>query len=349
MPKIAIVGAGAVGGSIAAILSEKGYDVTVMDKNQKHVEAITQSGLLIDGMIETKTYKKIIIHTTLTGIYDIIFLAVKSTVTKNAVQEIKVNLAPDGVLVSLQNGINNDLIIPEVGETRFIAGVVGFGATNQGPGHISITSAERIFSIGTVHSANSRLLPAAANILAEVGEVHISENIFAEQWGKLAMNCVINPFCAIHNRTFGENIRHTQTRLEMQKVLTEVIVVGRAAGVTFNKIGGKINLEKVFLIHVLKNTMHLANHVPSLLEKILAFLAYPVDLAKGALVLKVIGRYHGNIMSSMWQDLHMNQKTEIDFLNGYVAKLGRRYRLTTEANDRVVAAITGLEQARSIC
>jgi 2-dehydropantoate 2-reductase len=342
--RIAIVGAGAIGGTLAARLIEQGYSLTVVDKNPEHIEAVNKHGLLIDGCEETHLHTKLKLHNKLNGLYDVVFLAVKSTHTQEACLEILTHLRPDGLLVSLQNGINNDQIIPLIGKERFIAGVVGFGATYAEPGHITITSKEKDFIVGSLLKQQPDLLTTIQRILGEVAPTEVSLNILGDQWGKLAMNCIINPFCAITNKSFGENVHAGQVRRQMQEILTEVLTVGKEQGIVFTKLAGKYNIENMFLIHVLQDIIDITNRAPSPTKRILDLLEYPIDIFRGSTWLQLLALKHGKIKSSMWQDLQRHQKTEIDFLNGYVSKKGREAHVATPANDRVVAEIQALEK-----
>jgi 2-dehydropantoate 2-reductase len=341
--KIAMVGAGAIGGTLAAELIEKGQPIDVMDKSRAHLEKVNKDGLFVDGLFGERLYKKIKIMDKLTGTYDVIFLAVKSTVTEQACREIVSNLKNDGVLVSLQNGINNDVIVPIVGTGRYIAGVVGYGATNRGPGHLTITSTERAFVLGRLNGEIDARLREASDILSKVCETECSRNILGDQWGKLVLNCIINPFCAIYDRTFGENVHDAKVRREMQEVLTEAITVGEKAGVKFTKLGGKYDVERLFTIHLIQDVLDITKKAISPTKRVLDLLEYPVDLFKGSVMLRMIALKHGKIKSSLWQDLQRGQRTEIDMLNGYICSMGRELGVRTPTNDKVTQEVKELE------
>ncbi|MBT8287291.1 MAG: 2-dehydropantoate 2-reductase [Bacteroidia bacterium] len=337
-PKIAMIGAGAIGGSISALLDENGYHLMVFDKDNNHVEQVNSHGLLVDGLDGKRVYNNLNFQTELTGEFDIIFLAVKSISTRSAIDELPKHLKPNGVLVSLQNGINNDQIMQKFSIDQYIAGVVGYGASNIEPGHIRITSKEKSFVIGFLNGHVDDRIRLVAEVLGVVGEVTVSTNILGDQWGKLAMNCIINPFCAIYDQTFGENVRNKHIRHQMQKVLAEVIAVGEKSGIQFTKLGKKYDIVKFFALH---NYMdEITKHKKSLKNKLLN----SFEMFKSKLMLFLIISKHGKIKSSIWQDLQHGLKTEIDYLNGYIEVLGDEHNIETPMNTWVTREIRGLEK-----
>jgi 2-dehydropantoate 2-reductase len=346
MSKIGIVGAGAMGGTIAADLIKAGYSPDIADINKAHRDKVNADGLLIDGALGESICTNIKIMERLEGLYDLIVLAVKSTATKTACEQIKENLNEKGVVVSLQNGVNNEIISGVLGAERLIAGVVGFGATNKGPGHITITSDEKKIVLGRPNGEVDQKLREVARILSASSETELSDNILGDQWGKMAMNCIINPFCAIYDRTFGECVKDKKIRKEMQLVVNEVITVGKRAGVNFTKLGGKIDIEKFFTIHLMQDIIDITSRAVSPTKRVLDLLEYPLDLFKGSLMLRFITLHHGKIKSSMWQDLDKGSFTEIDNLNGYVADIGKKYWVKTPVNDDVRRKIKELEKVK---
>lgn len=123
---IAIVGAGALGGHVGGYLTRNGERVTFIDPWPEHVETMRRDGLTLRGQSAPENYTvpvKALHITELQSVvkaapFDIAFVAMKSYDTVWAAHMIKPYLAPDGFVVSLQNGINEERI----------ASVVGWGA-----------------------------------------------------------------------------------------------------------------------------------------------------------------------------------------------------------------------------
>ncbi len=135
--KITVYGAGAIGGVTGAFAAQAGDDVSFVDIVPDHVRSINQHGLRISGLRGDFT-----VHTPalephqLQGPLDLVLLAVKSHHTAAAMDAILPHLGPDSTVVSLQNGINEELISSLIGPHRTIGCLVNWGADYQAPGHI---------------------------------------------------------------------------------------------------------------------------------------------------------------------------------------------------------------------
>ena len=105
--RILIWGAGAIGGTVGAYLARSGHDVTFVDVVAEHVQAIKRGGLHITGPVDSFTSVPGGAFTPdeLTGVWSHVYLAVKSQHTSEAVRALVVHLAPDGYVLSLQNGL----------------------------------------------------------------------------------------------------------------------------------------------------------------------------------------------------------------------------------------------------
>ena len=144
--RIVIVGAGAVGGYAGASLAHAGHDVTLIDGWPAHVEAIRASGMNLYGMTEAERRKVQVpaLHLTEVQILakqrpiDIAFISVKSYDTIWASMMIRQYLAADGVVVSMQNCINEERVASVVGWGRTLGVIVGGGVGVElyEPGHI---------------------------------------------------------------------------------------------------------------------------------------------------------------------------------------------------------------------
>ncbi len=164
-PRIAVMGAGAVGGYIGAHLAAAGHDVTLIDPWPEHVEAIRAKGLEITGMTEAErlVVKPRTMHLTEVqspvagGPFDIAILSVKSYDTVWAATFIASYLAPGGYVVSAQNSINEEAIAGVVGWDRTVGCMVGnnYAVDLYEPGRIRRTmpknGAYPCLQLGEVH------------------------------------------------------------------------------------------------------------------------------------------------------------------------------------------------------
>src|SRR5262249_11898225 len=132
---ILIWGAGAIGGTLGAYLIRAGIPVRFVDVAADHVRAINEGGLRIEGPIESFQGKgEAFLPQAVAGTYDRGFLCVKAHHTVPATQALARVLAPDGYVLSCQNGLNEMEISGIVGATRTIGAFVNFGADYMGPG-----------------------------------------------------------------------------------------------------------------------------------------------------------------------------------------------------------------------
>src|SRR4051794_12069562 len=124
-PRILIVGAGAIGGVVGAALTDAGHDVSVVDVDAAHREAMQRTGLTIEGYPHTPTVAVLALPPAdLAGTFGVVFLAVKSQHTAAALALIVPRLAADGCVVSLQNGLNETAIAELVGAERVLGVVI---------------------------------------------------------------------------------------------------------------------------------------------------------------------------------------------------------------------------------
>ncbi len=109
--RYAVIGAGAIGGTVAAGLIRDGHDVLLCDADAEHVAAINSDGLRIEGPVEQLTVAATAVTPdALPDGLGAVLLAVKAHHTAGAVAQVAPRLTPDGFVVSLQNGFNEDVI-----------------------------------------------------------------------------------------------------------------------------------------------------------------------------------------------------------------------------------------------
>ncbi len=143
---ITIVGAGAIGGTVGAFLSDAGYDITLVDIVPEHVQTMNTRGLTISGLRGDRTFPvKAVLAGDLRGPLGVTFLCVKGHFTESAMQQIGPLLAPDGYILSLQNGLNEEIIAQHVGAERTVGAFVHFGADYIEPGQILLGNEQTIY------------------------------------------------------------------------------------------------------------------------------------------------------------------------------------------------------------
>ena len=127
--KCAIYGAGSLGTVLGAYMTKGGVPVELVNRNRAHVDALREKGAHITGTVDFSTPVTAITPEKMTAPYDVIFLMTKQLHNKEVVTFLKPLLAPDGVIVTFQNGIPEPGIAEIVGESHTIGCVVEWGAT----------------------------------------------------------------------------------------------------------------------------------------------------------------------------------------------------------------------------
>jgi 2-dehydropantoate 2-reductase len=231
--RIAVVGAGAMGSLFGGKLSAVA-EVTLLDPWGEHVSAMQRDGLHIVELDGSEATVPVTATTDPAAVptVDLAIIFVKSHATRRASQWASRFLAPDGLALTLQNGVGNAETMAEVlGADRVVAGVTSHGATLLGPAHV------RHAGKGPTHIATR---PEIAEKLADVVaaleqagfEVHPSDDLESLVWGKLIINVGINALTAILRVPNGQLVEIPAATALMAQAVAEAEAVCRAKGVT---------------------------------------------------------------------------------------------------------------------
>ncbi len=186
--RYAVIGAGAIGGTVAAGLVRDGHDVVLCDADPEHVAAINAGGLRIEGPVEQHTvHAPAVTPAGLEGPLHAVLLAVKAHHTAAAVAPIAPLLAPDGFIVSLQNGFNEDVIAAAVGSDRVVGAFVNFGADVIAPGRI-LRGNRAAFWIGELDGADT---PRVRGLVHDIADARQTANIHGFLWSKEAYGAIL--------------------------------------------------------------------------------------------------------------------------------------------------------------
>ena len=319
--QVAVVGAGAVGGIVAAFLARAGWDPEVVCKHQETVERGRSHGFHIFGVrgehrIRLRTVKET--H-GLSGPKEAAFLATKANDAMGAARDLVPFLKENAVVVSLQNGICEEGLSEILGRNRVIGCVVGWGASMHGPGELEMTSGGE-FVIGSMDSQSVGRLTLVKQMLDEVAPTRISENIMGELYAKLIINACINSLGVVAGVKLGQLLAMKRARQAFIAIMREAMAVADAMGIKVEPGGGgKLDYYRFLEEGNLLSDM------------------------KRHLLIRVIGFKYRKIKSSSLQSLERGRKTEIDYLNGYFCDQGRRHGVSTPINDAVVRMVKEIE------
>jgi len=288
-PKVAVIGAGAVGGYFGGMLARAGAPVTMIGR-QAFAEAVEKSGLQLD----TVQFRETVYPETSTEIAaaaraELVLFCVKTTDTASTAKALARHISPGAIVVSLQNGVNNAEEIRAAAGIDALPAVVYVAAAMSPPGTVKHLGRGDL----VVGPRNTRTESIANLFLEAKVPCRISENIEGELWTKLIWNCALNALSALGHATYGEIFASTDARRIIERLVEEVLAVARAKGI----------------------------HPPGLED--------PKAALAGAL--KIAEQMSGT-RSSTAQDMARGKRTEIDSLNGYVARLGEQLGVATPVN-----------------
>ena len=227
---ILLVGTGALSTLFAARLSEAGHHVSMLGTWKDGLQALSERGARVtDATGAERTYR---VHATsdpneVKGVNHAIVL-VKSWQTERVANQLKGILAPEGIALTLQNGLGNrERLTRDLGAGRVALGITTTGATLLGPGHVK-TGGEGMISM----EQNPALAPLEAALRSSNFNLHIVADARSLVWGKLVINAAINPLTALLRVPNGELLNHPWARKAMSALARETAQVAEAERVS---------------------------------------------------------------------------------------------------------------------
>ncbi|HEX6119576.1 MAG TPA: 2-dehydropantoate 2-reductase [Dongiaceae bacterium] len=311
---ILIWGAGAIGGTVGAYLRRAGLPVLFVDRSAEHVAAMKQSGLQITGPIEEfRVPATASLPENISGRYKLAFLCVKAHDTAGAVEALAPFVAEDGCVVSLQNGLNEQVIARRIGERRTIGAFVNFGADYLSPGVVTYAGHGAV----VVGELDGRTTPRIQEIhrtmqLFDKNAV-LTPNIWGFLWSKLAYGALLFA-TALTNESIADCLAEPKYRPVLIALGREVVAIATAAGITLEPFDG------------FDPRAFLPNSGPAAEASLDALVAHNRRSAKSH--------------SGIWRDLAIRKrKTEVEAQLGPISeaaeKLGMKAPLTRRTADLI--------------
>jgi 2-dehydropantoate 2-reductase len=232
--RVAVVGAGAMGAIFGAALARAGAETIFFDRRNDVVEAIRRDGLQLSGVRGDFALRvRATTNAAEVGLAEVVLVLVDSTATKDVAGIAKACLVPDGYALTLQNGIGNIEALTEVlGRERVLAGSTYNSGAGVGPGRAAHTNLGLTVMGELDGDISERALTMAAMFEAAGLPMEVVDNVEGHVWSKFVHNCAINPVSAITGLRAGEIARTAAAAELLDRVLTEVLTVVAAVGVT---------------------------------------------------------------------------------------------------------------------
>jgi 2-dehydropantoate 2-reductase len=232
--RIHIVGAGAIGGMAGAYMALSGEDVTFVDRWREHVLAMREDGLHLAGVRgEARIPVRALSPDDLDEPLELVFLAVKSQHTEEAVGAIAPHLTSTATVVSLQNGMNEDRIAALIGRERVVGALPDYTAALVEPGRLEFTVEGPVY-VGELDGADTERLRRIAGLLATLTRVEPTRNIIGRIWTKQCYMCQI-VMTALVDASANEVLRSERYALLGVALVREAIAIADHAGVALER------------------------------------------------------------------------------------------------------------------
>ena len=334
--KVAVVGAGAVGGWIGGRMAEAGTRVTLIDAWPEHVIAMNTRGLTIVEGGSQSTIAVDALHVSQTQALrkapvDIAFICTKLYDTDWASALIAPYLAPGGFIVTLQNGLVEERIAARVGWERTV-GCIGGGlyVGLRGPGQIqrsrkSGDTRSAAFAVGEVHGRVTPRIERVRDLLMAADQTKVTTNLWGERWDKLVTNCMMSVLGGISGLPLRELHADQSARCVMTHLAAEAIVLGQRCGFLSGSVYG---LEAGSWVSAAQGDKGAQKATDT------AFDAIHSMLEAGA-------------RSGTAQDLAADRQTEIDYMNADIVERARKVNLAVPTHEALVNIFRRIERGES--
>jgi len=320
--RIAVLGTGANGASIAADLVSSGHDVTLVEQWPAHVEAMRASGLRIempDQVLEVAVQARHLCEVaTFKERFDVVLVLMKAYDTRWACHLIAPYVEPDGLVVGVQNGMTADVVAEVVGYERTVGSVIEVSSAMFNPGLVQrhTPPARSWFAVGALDERTSGREQEIAELLRHSGSVAVVDEIRSAKWMKLVSNCTTLVTTAILGLPMLAGLQTTGMRELMLRCGHEALDTGLALGHRILPIFGLTDADVAAPDTV----------VETMLDKLYAGFVLP------------------HTTTTILQDWEKGRHSEVDDINGLVVAEQSRLGLATPANAAVVELAHRIER-----
>jgi 2-dehydropantoate 2-reductase len=319
---VVVWGAGAMGGCIGASLIRAGRRVLFVDNDEAHAAAIREHGLRITGPVERYTVQAYAAHPDWVdpGLKTVL-LAVKAHHTEPALDSLAPLLADDGLIVSVQNGLNERVIAERVGAARTIGCFVNFGADVTEPGVIARGNRGAVV-VGELDGSDTPRIQAVHELFRIFEpDAILTDNIWGYLWGKLAYGALLFA-TALTDASIADVLASEPHRPVLMELGREVMRVADARAVRPEAFDG----------------FDPGAFAPGALEA--ATIRSLDDLVS-------FNRGSAKSHSGVWRDLAIRKrKTEVDAQIAPIVELGEEVGIATPLVRQLVTLVHDVEQGR---
>lgn len=298
-----VVGAGAVGGYVGAMLARAGHHVTLVARGA-HARAIEQSGITVETPTETIVVRTAVVdglEDVAEATADLAIVAVKAGDLAGVAPKVGVFLGSQGVAIPLLNGLDSEAeLAKHLGQHRVIGAIAQISARVLAPGKVRAEADARI-TLAPLSPEDLPKLGPFSRALSCPGLICEARSDLARLlWNKLLWNAPFNAVCALTRRSAGEAVAVPELDALLRAAMREVMLVARAEGLAIEERAIEANIQ-------------------------------------------VTRAHHGATVPSMLQDVLRGRHTEARALQGAVIARARRHGIPTPVLDTLFALMLGLE------
>jgi 2-dehydropantoate 2-reductase len=235
---ILIWGAGAIGGTVGAYLRRAGLPVMFVDRSAEHVAAMNEHGLKITGPIEEfEISTAASLPENVSRRFKLVFLCVKAHDTATAVDTLAPFVTEDGCVVSLQNGLNEQVIAQRIGERHTIGAFVNFGADYLSPGVVTYAGHGAVV-VGELDGKTTPRIQEIHRLLQIFDKKAVlTPNIWGYLWSKLAYGALLFA-TALTNESIADCLAEPKYRPVLIALAREVVTIATAAKIKLEPFDG---------------------------------------------------------------------------------------------------------------
>ena len=318
-----ILGIGALGGTIATRAISARIPVWLATRTAESAKVLRSSGLRVSGIGGTAVADSV--HVAAIEQYreadkfDLILLATKAHEAVEIAPFLSTLLTSGGTLLPIQNGSVSQILSDRLGDGVVLGGLSNLGATMVTPGVYEQRNAGHIL-IGELAGGLSNRVAKVADALKGGIEIRVSANMRGAIWAKLLLNCSVTTIGAIAGQTMRQYITSFAGQEVFRRSYDEALTVALAGGTQPERM--------------------IVDPIPPGWQGISA-----AGADYDAWIEQILAGY-GDLKPSMLQDFERGRRTEIDFINGYVAQLGKQIGLAVAVNAAITDMVHRIEQSQ---
>jgi 2-dehydropantoate 2-reductase len=321
MRRILIVGLGALGGTLATRALCSGIPVDLAVRTAASAQALRLSGLRVFGVGGAASAISVpvaaIEEYRQAEPFDLIVLATKAREALEIAPFLQGLLAPEGTLLPLQNGGVSQVLDDQLGGGVVLGGLSNLGATLSAPGVYEQRNDGHLL-VGELAGGASARAERVARTLSGAIATRATPRLRNAVWAKLLLNCSVTTIGAVAGQTMRGYMERHSGREVFRRIYGEALSVAEASG----------NPPERMIVEPIP---------PGWRGAALSGKDYDGWIGQ------VLAAY-GDLKASMWQDIERGRRTEIDFINGYVAGLGRRMGVPVGMNEAMTALVHRIEE-----